>query len=64
MVRARNADALVPWLEQAETSSLAEFRDFDAGLRRDERAVKAALTEAWSNGQTEGQVTKLKMLKR
>jgi transposase len=51
-------------LEQAETSSLAEFRDFDAGLRRDERAVKAALTEAWSNGQTEGQVTKLKMLKR
>lgn len=64
IVRARNADALVPWLEQAETSSLAEFRDFAAGLRRDERAVKAALTEAWSNGQTEGQVTKLKMLKR
>lgn len=64
VVRARGAGALVPWLEQAETSSLAEFRDFAAGIRRDERAVEAALTEAWSNGQTEGQVTKLKMLKR
>ncbi|WP_437601970.1 ISL3 family transposase [Sorangium sp. So ce590] len=64
VVRTRDAGALVPWLEQAAASSLAEFRDFAAGLRRDERAVKAALTEAWSNGQTEGQVTKLKMLKR
>jgi transposase len=26
--------------------------------------VKAALTEPWSNGQTEGQNTKLKLVKR
>jgi transposase len=64
LIRAREAGALSPWLEQAEASTLPEFRDFAAGLGRDERAVKAALTEAWSNGQTEGQVTKLKMLKR
>jgi transposase len=64
LVRGRDAAALVPWLEQAESSSLAEFRDFAAGLRRDDGAVKAALTQPWSNGQTEGQVTKLKMLKR
>ncbi|WP_437912965.1 ISL3 family transposase [Sorangium sp. So ce302] len=64
LVRARNAAALLPWLEQAKASSLAEFRDFASRLCRDERAVKAALAETWSNGQTEGQVTKLKMLKR
>ncbi|CAN92267.1 putative transposase [Sorangium cellulosum So ce56] len=60
----RCSAALVPWLEQAKASSLAEFRDFAAGLCRDECAVRAALTERWTNGQTEGQVTKLKMLKR
>jgi transposase len=27
-------------------------------------AVRAALTTPWSNGQTEGQITKLKLLKR
>lgn len=64
LVRGRDAAALPPWLEQAESSSLAEFHDFAAGLRRDDGAVKAALSQPWSNGQTEGQVTKLKMLKR
>lgn len=64
MVRASDAAGLAPWLEQAETSLLPEFRDFAAGLRRDVRAVEAALTQPWSHGQTEGQVTKLKMLKR
>jgi transposase len=64
MIRARDAAGLAPWLERAETSQLPEFRDFAAGLRRDAHAVEAALTQPWSNGQTEGQVTKLKMLKR
>jgi transposase len=64
IVRARDAPALAPWLEEAETSSLPEFRDFATGLRRDAAAVEAALIQVWSNGQTEGQVTRLKMLKR
>jgi len=34
------------------------------GLRADESAVAAALVEPWSNGQTEGQITKLKLVKR
>jgi transposase len=33
-------------------------------LRRDITAVKNALTERWSNGQTEGQINRLKTLKR
>jgi transposase len=35
-----------------------------AGLQQDGAAVKAALTTPWSSGQTEGQVGKLKLLKR
>jgi transposase len=33
-------------------------------LRRDRAAVEAALAQAWSNGQTEGQVNRLKPIKR
>jgi transposase len=37
---------------------------FASGIVQDQPAVKAALTETWSNGQTEGQNTKLKLVKR
>ncbi|MCP4380579.1 MAG: transposase, partial [Hyphomicrobiales bacterium] len=37
---------------------------FANGIARDMAAVRAAITEPWSNGQTEGQITKLKLVKR
>ena len=37
---------------------------FAAGLRKDGDAIRAALTTPWSNGQTEGQVNRLKLVKR
>ncbi len=37
---------------------------FAAGLERDGAAVRSALTTSWSNGQAEGQITRLKLLKR
>ena len=64
LVRDRDAAALASWLTRAEGCGEAEFREFAAGLRRDLDAVTAALTEPWSNGQVEGQVNRLKMLKR
>ena len=64
LVRARDQAALKPWVEQAERSGVAELRGFAIGLRRDWAAVEAALRLPWSNGQTEGQITKLKLLKR
>lgn len=64
VLRAHDVSALEPWLVRAETGDLTEFREFAAGLRRDEAAVRAAIEHVWSNGQTEGQVNKLKMLKR
>ncbi len=61
LVRALAPDALTPWLADAEDS---ELRGFAAGLRQDEQAVRAALTLPWSSGQVEGQVTRLKLVKR
>jgi hypothetical protein len=55
---------LEAWLEDAKRSGVAAVTTFAAGLRQDGAAVRAALTTAWSSGQTEGQVGKLKMLKR
>ncbi len=40
------------------------MQGFAAGLCQDERAVRAALTLPWSSGQVEGQVTRLKLVKR
>ncbi len=52
------------WLREAARSGVAAVTTFATGLQQDGAAVRAALTTSWSNGQTEGQVTKLKMLKR
>ena len=64
IVRERDLAALEPWLQMAEDSGLAEFRGFALVLRRDLPAVQAALTFDWSSGQTEGQINRLKLLKR
>ena len=41
-----------------------ELRGFAEGLKQDEAAVKAELSLEWSNGQVEGQINRLKLLKR
>jgi transposase len=52
------------WLQEAQESGIAELRSFAAGIYRDYDAVRAALTTEYSNGQTEGQVNRLKLIKR
>jgi transposase len=64
MLRQRAGQEFEAWLPRALRSPVAELRHFAAGLRRDYQAVEAALTLPWSNGQTEGQVGRLKMIKR
>jgi len=64
IVRTRNQAGLEPWLQEAECSGSPEVEGFAQGLRRDRAAVAAALTLEWSQGQTEGQVHRLKVLKR
>lgn len=56
--------ALTSWVGVARASAIPELGRFAAGLLRDWAAVRTALTTAWSNGQTEGQVNRLKLLKR
>lgn len=63
LVRERRRDALTDWLAEARRGP-RELRGFAAGIERDRAAVKAALTEPWSQGQTEGQINKLKLTKR
>jgi transposase len=64
IVRERKADALRAWLIEALKSQLPEFVKFANGIMQDLQAVKAALTYEWSQGQVEGQVNRLKLLKR
>ncbi len=61
MLRTRDVGALPHWLVETGSSLLASF---GKGIAADLAAVTAALTEPWSNGQTEGQITKLKLVKR
>ena|SRR6266700_3248091 len=64
MLRERQGKRLDAWLEKVETQGAGELKNFAQGLKRDYDAVKAGLTLEWSNGQTEGQVNRLKLLKR
>ena len=57
-------DQLVPWLERAAGSSLVEFQAFADSLKRDREAVEWAIATRWSSGQVEGQVNRLKLIKR
>lgn len=61
MIRKKAADALDPWLERARASLVTSFAN---GIVKDLAAVRAAIASPWSNGQTEGQITKLKLVKR
>ena len=64
LIRARDHAAFTPWLKRARDSGLPEFQSFVTVLDRDRLAVEAALTSEWSNGQTEGQINRLKYRKR
>jgi transposase len=61
MIRRKSEADLVPWIEEGRASLVAAFA---TGVAREIDAVRAAITTAWSNGQTEGQITKLKLVKR
>jgi len=61
IVRTRDLAAWPKWLEAARHTALSRFV---AGLTRDRDAVEAALHLPWSNGPVEGQVHRLKLIKR
>ena len=64
MLRRREGDQLAAWLDAAEASGVDELERFAGRLRADQDAVRAGLTLRHSNGQTEGHVNRLKLVKR
>jgi transposase len=61
MIRKKDEAELDAWIGQAKVSLVASLAN---GVIKDRAAVRAAIISAWSNGQTEGQITKLKLAKR
>jgi transposase len=55
---------LEAWTERAKASGIAEMKAFAVKLLQDSEAVVAAMTLPYSQGQTEGRVNKLKLVKR
>jgi len=64
ITRTRTATDLDAWLAEARRSHIPELVSFVRGVQRDYAAVAAALTSPHSQGQVEGQVNRIKMLKR
>ena len=60
----RTVTALHRWMERASASGIALIQHFESRLQGDILAVEAAVTERWSNGPVEGQVNRLKTIKR
>jgi transposase len=64
LVRQRGGHRLEAWINQAARSGFSEIRGFATGLRSDFDAVKAGLTQHWSSGAVEGNINRVKMIKR
>ncbi len=64
MVRTHTPDALAPWLARCIASEVPELVTFAVGLQREERHVRAALGLPYSNGVAEGNITRLKQIRR
>jgi transposase len=68
MLRGRQGQNLEEWLKKVEQqvglAQLQELGSFANGIRQDQAAVKAGLTLEFSQGQVEGQVNRLKTIKK
>ena len=64
MVTRRQVDVLPRWLQEVRDGKIPELCSLAAGIYRDYDAVRNALALEYSNGQTEGQVLRLKLIKR
>jgi transposase len=64
MLRKRQVEQLRPWLETAQASDLKELKSLAEGMERDYAAVEAALRLPYSTGPVEGNINRLKLIKR
>ena len=64
LITGRNKTKLSEWMKKASVSNIPKIVSFVRGLEQDQAAVQAAVKYEWSQGQTEGQVNRLKLIKR
>jgi transposase len=64
LLRGGTVERLDIWLNDARASGICGMRRLVRTLRQDIEAVRNAMLDPWSNGQTEGQINRLKTLKR
>jgi transposase len=64
MLRKRQPEQLRPWLDMARASDLRELKSLAEGMERDYAAVEAALRLPYSTGPVEGNINRLKLIKR
>jgi transposase len=64
MLRKRQPEQLRPWLDVARASDLRELKSLAEGIERDYDAVEAALRLPYSTGPVEGNINRLKLIKR
>lgn len=64
MVKQQQESHLEQWLVDVAQSGIRALMSFANGIRNDLAAVRNALLMTWSNGQTEGQINRLKYINR
>ena len=64
ILRASLSEPLDAWIEDAKDEGLGPIVRFARVFARDIYAVRNAIEQPWSNGQVEGQINRLKTLKR
>ncbi len=64
MIREHTPTGLDEWLDTAVGCGVPDIASFAEGLRRERDELLAALTLPWSTGPVEGQITRLKLVKR
>jgi transposase len=64
ILRGSGINKLDKWLDDAHQCGLSVMQRFARAVKQDLEAVRHAATERWSNGLVEGQINRLKTLKR
>jgi transposase len=64
LVRHQGTEDLETWLKKARTSGIRQFLSFARSIEQDKAAILAGLTLPYSTGPVEGQINRLKLIKR
>jgi len=64
MLGKRHLEQLRPWLQAAQASELRELKSLAEGMQRDSAAIEAALRLPYRTGPVEGNINRLKLIKR